>query len=486
MSADRFVYEGYELDARRRRVICRYALGTRRFTEETGFEPAGQTGEVPAWETPAVDAAARILFLLAGVSYYKTAAPQVIDLGTTASSAQERAFLHAFYVQGLGELAYRNGLDLSKLDVVGPDSGARTPVQAELRPGRPLVPFGAGIDSIVTVSHVARRHPGASLFVVSRAGDRFRAIEDAAAETGLPVVRAERRIDPSVLHSQELGFLNGHVPVTGILSAIAVVASVLGGHDAVVMSNERSASVPTLWDGDRAINHQWSKSAAFESAFRRLLAESLSPMPEYFSFLRARSELWVAQEFAALDRYHSVFRSCNRAFAIDPARRLDHWCGTCDKCCFINLVLSPFLDARALSAVFDGREPLGDAALMPRFRALVGTGTGSKPFECVGDEEECRAAVLLAAARGDRARTTVLQTLAAELLAAAPAWREAGVRDATLRRLLDEGQSDFVPPRYRATPGGPPALGARGDSLPSPADIAGGPGLRIAGTPSSR
>ena len=463
MCADRFVYEGFEVDAERRRVVCRYALGAHRFTEEVTFEPAGSTGRAAgddgddgdaeawaaAWETPAFDAAARILFLLAGVSYYKTAAPAVVDLGGTATSEEERAFLRTFYVEGLGEFAYRNGLDLSALELVGPEAAPRPPAVAALRPGHPLVPFGAGIDSIVTVDHVARRAPDAALFVVSRAGDRFAAIEDAAAVTGLPVLRADRRIDPSVLRSQELGFLNGHVPVTGVLSAVAVVAAVLGGHDAVVMSNERSASVPTLWNQGRAVNHQWSKSAAFESAFRQLLAGSLAPAPEFFSYLRARSELWVAQELAGLDRYHQVFRSCNRAFAIDPARRLDSWCGTCDKCCFVDLVLSPYLDAAELSAIFGGSEPLGNESLSANFRALVGVGGAPKPFECVGDEEECRAAAVLAAARPDREATTQLQLLADEVRAATPVWGDPAAREAATRRLLAPDGPDFAPSRYR-------------------------------------
>jgi UDP-N-acetyl-alpha-D-muramoyl-L-alanyl-L-glutamate epimerase len=467
MSADRFLYEGYDVDARGRRVVCRYSIGPHRFLEETSFET---TGRVAAWDSAAVDTAARILFLLAGVSYYKTAVPPVIDLGTTETTAGERAFLRSFYVEGLGELAYRHGLDLSGLEIVGPDLAARRLAPATLTAGRPLVPFGAGIDSIVTVAHVARRFPEASLFVVSRAGDRFAAIEDAAAVTGLPIVRADRSIDRAVLRSAELGFLNGHVPVTGILSAIAAVAAVLGGYDSVVMSNERSASVPTVWNGERAVNHQWSKSAAFESAFRRLLGESLAPAPDYFSFLRARSELWVAREFAALERYHRVFRSCNRAFAIDPNRRLDHWCGTCDKCCFIDLVLSPFLPAVALSAIFDGREPLADPDLVPQFHALVGFGGRSRPFECVGDEEECRAAAVLAAERPDRAGTTPLQALAAEVRAAAPAWHDATARDAAVQRLLAADGGELL------APGGDATFGSRvlGDTPP-----------RYAGAPSS-
>ena len=141
------------------------------------------------------------------------------------------------------------------------------------------MPFGGGIDSIVVTEHV-RRIGDAALFIMSRPADRFAAIEEPAAVTGLPVVRAEREIDPQLLRSAELGFLNGHVPVTGILSAIAVLAAVLTSRDAVVMSNEWSASIPTLQYQGRPVNHQYSKSAGFEAAFRRVLAAAAERPPE--------------------------------------------------------------------------------------------------------------------------------------------------------------------------------------------------------------
>ena len=115
------------------------------------------------------------------------------------------------------------------------------------------------------------------------------------------------------------------------------------------------------------------------------------------------------------------FRSCNRAFHIDPAARLDHWCGRCDKCCFIDLILAPFLPAGDLRQIFGGAEPLADPSLADRFRALLGTSAASKPFECVGDVGECRAAAVLAATRPDRAGTALLQALAAEVSPARPA-----------------------------------------------------------------
>ena len=419
MTSPPFRYEGYQIDPGPGRLTCRYSLGDDRFSEVITV-----TAGPGRWDREEVRQAARLVFLLAGVSYYKTGAPAVIDLGNTAVTDTERAFLRSFYTEGLGEYAYRNGLDLSGLRIEGPSRPAAVPpARPAEEPGRPLVPFGGGIDSIVTVEMIRERAEPA-LFVVSLAGDRFEAIERPAAVTGLPILRAEREIDPQLLRSRELGFLNGHIPVTGIISAIAVLAAALDGRDAVVMSNEWSASIPTLDVDGVPVNHQYSKSWTFEAGFRGVLAGSLGPDFEYFSALRPFSELWVARRFAALPQYHDTFRSCNRAFHIDTSRRLDHWCGRCDKCCFIDLILAPFLPAPDLERIFGGHEPLADSdlaassdhePLADKFRSLLGTSPTSKPFECVGEVGECRAAALLAAQRPDRAGTKLLQVLAAEL-----------------------------------------------------------------------
>ncbi len=410
----RFRYETWSWDDPSSRLTCDYSLDGRRFTEQVTFAAGRGAGQ--GADRSAIDAACRIVFLLAGISYYKTAAPAVIDLGDHAVTDAEREFLKTYYVKGLGEFAHKNGIlrELADLVVEGP-SRKSPGAQAEVpRTGRPLVPFGGGIDSIVVVDSVRRRHADTALFVASRAAARFEAIETAAAVTGLPVRRADREVDEQVLRSTELGFLNGHVPVTGILSSLAVVAALLDGRDAVVMSNEWSASASTIVVDGIAVNHQWSKSMEFEAGFRRLIAESLPGM-DYYSALRPYSELWVAQRFAELTDFHGTFRSCNRSFHLDPAMRLDRWCGRCDKCCFIDLILSPFLDRERLEEVFDGREPLAQPNLETKFRSLLGEAAHDKPFECVGDVDECRVAVVMAAERPDRASTTLLQRLAEDV-----------------------------------------------------------------------
>ncbi len=126
---DRFRYDGYDIDPVGSVVVCRYATDTQAFTERFTFEQGGD------WDDAAVLAAVRILYLLAGVSYYKTSAAPLVDLGQLPTTAMERDFLRSFYVNGLGEFAYRNGLDLRDLRVEGPDAGSVSPVAFEPAPG---------------------------------------------------------------------------------------------------------------------------------------------------------------------------------------------------------------------------------------------------------------------------------------------------------------------------------------------------------------
>jgi hypothetical protein len=434
--AQRFAYDRLEIDPEEGELRCHYRLDEQEFVERVHIEGV----EPHAWSRPAVEAAARWVFLLLGVSYYKAGAPPVVDLGDIALSSSDLEFLRAYYIDGLGEFAYRNALDLSDLEFTA--SAELPPAQWVTAVGvagvRPLVPFGGGIDSIVTTDLVRRAgKKDVALFVVSKTGDRYAAIEAPAAVTGLPILRAERELDPKILQSRQLGYLNGHVPVTGMISAIAVLTAVLHGRDAVVMSNEASASAGNIVIGDRVINHQWSKGLAFETGFRHALRQHAGVV-NYFSYLRSASELWVARRFAALTEYHGVFRSCNKAFFVDPALRLDHWCGECDKCCFVDLVLAPFMSRSDLETVFAGREPLANDDLADQFRALLGLCPDPKPFDCVGDIPECRAALRLTAGRADRGTDALVHRLLAELPDEPPATAE----------LLRPAGPNFIPNAY--------------------------------------
>lgn len=375
-----FRYVGLEVTETTLRGI--YELDGRRFEETVVFEAAGRL------DTPAVTSLGELWFLLAGLSYYKAGAARRIDVGETHLGAAGRELLRAALIGGLGEFAYRNDLVLDDVTIAG---GSDVLLQrAELDSERVLVPFGGGIDSVVTTSTLPA-HLDQSLFIVSPVSGRFAPLEETAEVTGLPIVRAQRSLDRQLL-DDGASFFHGHVPVTAMVSALAAIAAVSLGRGGVVMSNEHSASSPNLRWHNLDINHQWSKSYEAERLLAAAIDERIGDELVVASFLRDRSEVWVAETFSRLPQYHRVFRSCNRAFSQAIEQRQATWCGECDKCLFIYLMLAPFLSREALKEIFH-HEPLSDRARDTQLRALVGVGMETKPFECVGDPNESAVAL---------------------------------------------------------------------------------------------
>jgi hypothetical protein len=399
--AELFRYVTLDIDASSLRGT--YELDGRRFVETVVFEGVGTL------ETPAVRTIAELWFLLAGLSYYKAGAARRVDVGTTGLGVAGERLLAAALREGLGEFAYRNDLSLDDVSLSGGSGVSLIPVS--LDPERVLVPFGGGIDSVVTTASLAA-HLHQALFIVSPSSGRFAPLEETAAVTGLEVVRATRHLDAQLLSADD-SFFNGHVPVTAMVTLLAAVAAVASGRGGVVMSNEHSASAANLLWGDLKVNHQWSKSLAAEILIADALRERLGDQLTVASFLRDRSEVWVAKAFSELPQYHHVFRSCNRAFAQARDRRLATWCGECDKCLFINLMLAPFLSRAALVDIFH-HEPLSDVRRNDQLRVLVGVGVAFKPFECVGDPTESAAALRQVTELPEWRDETPLQALAGE------------------------------------------------------------------------
>ncbi len=226
----------------RRRCAAPTSSTDARFVETVEFEG------VETLDTPAVRSVAELWFVLAGLSYYKTGAARRIDVGSTPLGAAGRRLLVAALRDGLGEFSYRNDLPLDDVTIAGGDSVAEAPIT--LDPHRVLVPFGGGIDSVVTVESLSSDLE-TSLFIVSPSTGRFAPLEATAAKTGLPVVRATRHLDSQLLSGED-SFFHGHVPVTAMITLLCAMAAVASGRGGVVMSNEHSASIPNLeWSGRR-------------------------------------------------------------------------------------------------------------------------------------------------------------------------------------------------------------------------------------------
>ncbi|MBY5162314.1 endonuclease domain-containing protein [Salsipaludibacter albus] len=376
--------------------------GVGRLTERLVFHGVSLDGT--GVRRTAIDRSLRLLHLVAGVSYLKTTLPP--DLRTGPISPAVRDLLAAITTDGLAELAWDHDVDLrGHFTFPEPATAPEAAVPIGATAG-PLVPIGGGKDSIVTLDAVADHEP--TLFAVNPRGPILRTFEAA----GHPTVTVDRHLDPELFALNDRGAVNGHVPVTAIVSAIAVVAAVAGGHSAVLLSNERSADQATVvTDDGRAINHQWSKSSAFERAFARIVADEVAPDVTYLSLLRPASELWIARRFSELGSWDTVFNSCNRAFHLQGQRR--EWCGHCPKCRFVFLALAPFMGRDRVVGIL-GRDLLDDPDQVDDYAALAGL-TDHKPFECVGEAEESAAALASLAADPDWADDAVVAALADRL-----------------------------------------------------------------------
>ena len=347
----------------------------------------------------AAEQALRLLHLVAGVSYYKAAVPGDIRIDGYGIDDDTATLLEDVYLHGLGEFAYRNGLDLHgritfpRAAEGAPKADGGVPAERLGLRSHALVAIGGGKDSLVSIE--ALRAAGIEQTVAWIGGSQL--IRACAERTGLPTLNIGRQLAPELFEYNRQGAYNGHIPVTAINSAILAFAAVLLDADQVVFSNERSASYGSLIEGTGEVNHQWSKGWAFEQALAGYLQREVASDLRYYSLLRPLSELAVARQFAKIDRYDAWFSSCNRNFHLLGERPTSRWCGVCPKCHFVFLALAPFMPKPRLVGIL-GRNLLDDTAQVPGYDALM-EYHDHKPFECVGEARESRAAMAALAAR---------------------------------------------------------------------------------------
>ena len=392
----RFYYHGYETRWEKDRLLITY-----------DFEIEGLSSFAPQWVFPLdcsedEGAESRVteemifsLGMVELVSYWKiTCSPEVYVEAGKLDPQQIRWWKH-LYFNGLGEFFYVNGIqeaegeNFMEIRCQCPDQEA----PASFRKGSPawensrkgfLVPIGGGKDSAVTLELLKQGGNLVYGYIINPRGASL----NTARRAGLPqerVMEAKRTLDPRMLELNRQGFLNGHTPFSALAAFSTLIGAALLGLDYIALSNESSANESTV-PGSK-INHQYSKSFEFEQDFHDYCGRYLPGSGYYFSLLRPLSEFQIAWFFAGMKQYHDIFRSCNRG------SKTDSWCGSCPKCLFVCLILSPFLNQEELRAIF-GRDLLEDLSLKEIFEKLVGIAR-EKPFECVGSRDEVREAIRL-------------------------------------------------------------------------------------------
>ncbi|MBT7604256.1 MAG: endonuclease domain-containing protein [Kordiimonadaceae bacterium] len=408
---DTFIFKSADYNSEAQIITLGYAYnGGPSFSEIVHFP--GAKKNLNNAETGALHAAMRGLHLAAGISYYKAYCPKNIQIEDYDLTKEEADFFFKFYRHGLGEFSIENNRDLRGI--------IRFPVQSNhhLKPSniqlvnKCVVPVGGGKDSIVSIEALRQAGQSFRMIAINAGKPILDVMEIASCGKPQDAIHIKRQLDPKLFELNDAGAMNGHVPITGILSFIMACGAVLYGYDSVVMSNEGSANEGNMQFGGIEVNHQYSKSLDFELDFENFIQKTALENFKYFSLLRPLNETGIAALFSKQKKYFDAFKSCNRNFHLDKGLQKFGWCCSCPKCQFVFLVLSLFIKREKLILIF-GKNLLNDETQEDGFRELCGL-KGHKPFECVGEVEECQQ-IITSLSLTDWADDMLVQKLSSEL-----------------------------------------------------------------------
>ena len=315
------------------------------------------------------------------ISYWKLACPKKVYISPFNLDSNQILWWKKLYFNGLGEFFYLNGIKENVndfMDIICESDVVCEKVDVSLKETT-LVPIGGGKDSVVTVESLKNKMPIITLIINPR-GATKECVEVAGFSMEQTAV-IKRNLDATMLRMNNEGFLNGHTPFSAMLAFYTLLIGFVTNSKFIALSNESSANEPTVPDTE--VNHQYSKSIAFENDFRDYVEKYISSEIQYFSFLRPINEVQIASLFAKNKDYYKVFKSCN------VGSKTDSWCGKCPKCLFTYLIMSPFIPEEELIEIYGGNL-LKDNDLLPILKQLKGE-VEVKPFECVGTIEEVNA-----------------------------------------------------------------------------------------------
>ncbi|MDK2899154.1 MAG: UDP-N-acetyl-alpha-D-muramoyl-L-alanyl-L-glutamate epimerase [Patescibacteria group bacterium] len=390
---NRFIFKSYSFNKVDKIASFNYEFEDgQHFTEKVKFNSSGKYNE------GLLDKALFLAFVLVGVSYYKTF-PSIEVLVDFPIDEWQANFFNKVYQEGLGQFAYKN--DLTRNDLAHFLANTHNNTSSVSYGGSGIMALqSGGKDSLLTASLLKKNDIDFTAWYLSN-GDFYPNLLDSV---GSKLIISNRSIDRINLNNAlTKGALNGHVPITYIVQSLAVVQAILIGKSDILVSIAHEGEEPHCKIGDLLVSHQWSKTWMAEKYFSDYVNRYISPNIRIGSPLRCYSELRVAELFVdnAWADYGQKFSSCNISnYQQGNNNKLLSWCGKCSKCANSYLLFAPFLSKTRLDKIFGDNDLLTDSKLEDIFKGLLGIGGFLKPFECIGEIDELRAAYYMAISKG--------------------------------------------------------------------------------------
>jgi hypothetical protein len=342
---------------------------------------------------PVVENLVLHLGLIESFSYWKATCSPSIVINAGALDDEQVAWWKDLLLHGMREFFYVNKIDFTQEDFVklSARDSQIVPAYDQRLSNRSLIPIGGGRDSAFTarVFQQAAKPFGCLLLNPIPAARRIAS----AAGCDQPVI-IHRTLDARLLELNQAGYLNGHTPFSAMLAFLSAICLAVYDYSNTVIANERSSDEGNTVFLGKKINHQYSKSFAFEEKFDRYLQKYLLKNARYFSFVRPLYELQIGRAFARYPEMFSAFRSCNRN------QKSDSWCGACPKCLSVFITSYPFVSGVELIGMF-GADFFQSESTIPIIRQLAGLGE-HKPFECVTTYDEAIASLYLCVAKDEK------------------------------------------------------------------------------------
>lgn len=419
----RFVYQGYTLTENSLEFDFRM--------DEHSFRPRWEfSADFGDIDRALLNELAFSLGMAELVSYWKCACSPVVEIRCGSLDEKQVLWWKKLYYNGLAEFFYRNDITTSFEDFMSIEANTAPPKKFAAPPlSGTLVPVGGGKDSVVTLELLKSAHEDITPYIINARGATLGCVEAAEIPTE-KAVTPRRSIDKHLLELNKLGYLNGHTPFSAVVAFSSLLFAVISKKRYIALSNESSANESYV-DGAE-INHQYSKSTAFERDFREYCEYTFGEfgaIPEYFSLLRPLSEWQIAREFVKYPRYFKVFQSCNLG------SKTNVWCCECAKCLYVYILLAAFLGDDTLTEIF-GCNMLEKTELSDMLDGLMLDGE-DKPFECVGTKNEVRLSLKMALKRRRADPPALLKRFAEKLPSCAPE---------SLNGFFDE--VNFVPKKF--------------------------------------
>jgi len=390
-----FIFKDYRYDAANKTAWFEYEHDNgHTFRETMQFDTV-----LDSYNDAVLERALFLAFLLVGTSYWKCFPSPDVEFQKGTIDEWQANFVNIVYQEGMSQFAFENNLSRNDLAHFAPSSDGIA-VSAVPYKGEGILSLqSGGKDSLLVAQLLEEKGVEYAPWYISN-GPSHPVVLDQLAR---PLSLAHRVIDRAALmEAQSAGGKNGHVPVTFIVLAYALVQAILGGKMTVLTAIAHEGDEAHEWIGDLPVNHQWSKTWHSEQLFSQYVKNYISPDIKVGSPLRNLTELKVAELFtdAAWSRFGSSFSSCNMANYQQGADNTKlTWCGHCPKCANSYLLFAPFVNKNDLDERI-GKDLFKRPELTETFKGLLGIDGVMKPFECVGETDELRAAYHLALCRG--------------------------------------------------------------------------------------